>query len=65
MGILWGYNWISGLHSSCSSRFTGAVRDDADGGTVQPYEVSHLAEPVILNAKHTLNPLFGKESGAG
>jgi len=40
-----------------------AVQDDADGGAVQPHEVNHLAEPVILNAKGTLNPLFGEESG--
>jgi len=48
-----------------SSRLSDTVRDDADGGAVQPHEVSHLAEPIILNANGTLNPLVGKESGTG
>jgi len=38
-----------------------AVRDDADGGAVQPYEVSHLFEPIIVNENGTVNPLVGKE----
>ena len=39
-----------------------AFRDDADGGAVQPHEVSHLSEPILVNVNSTVNLLVGKES---
>jgi hypothetical protein len=48
---------VSGLYFWCFSRLSGAIRDDADGGAVQPHEVSHLSEPIILNANGAVNPL--------
>jgi hypothetical protein len=42
-----------------------ASRDDADGGAVQPHEVSHLFGPILVNMNSTVNPLVGKESGTG
>jgi|GEM_PF-1402251 hypothetical protein len=41
---------------------SGTVRNDADGEMVQPHEVSHLFEPVLVNANGLVNPLIGKES---
>ena len=35
-------------HSWCFARLSGGVRNDADGGAVQPHEVSHLAEPILV-----------------
>jgi len=43
-------------------RLSGAVRDDADGGAVQPHEVSHLSEPTLVKVNGTVNPLVGKKS---
>jgi hypothetical protein len=31
-------------------RLMNAVRDDAGGGAVQPHEVSHLFEPILVDA---------------
>jgi hypothetical protein len=42
-----------------------AFRDDADGGAVQPHEVSHLSEPTLVKVNGTVNPLVGKESRTG
>jgi len=42
-----------------------AVHDDADGGALQPHEVSHLFEPIIVNVNRPVNPLVGKESRTG
>ena len=42
-----------------------AFRDDADGGAVQPHEVSHLFGPILVNLNGTANPLVEKESGTG
>jgi hypothetical protein len=44
---------------------SGAVRDDADGGAVQPHEVSHLFGRTLMNVNRTADPLVGKESGMG
>jgi hypothetical protein len=44
---------------------SGAVRDDADGGAVQPHEVSYLFGPILVNVNGPVNPLVGKESGTG
>jgi len=46
-------------------RLSGAVRHDANGGTVQPHEVSHLFGPMLVNVNGTVNPLVGKESRTG
>jgi len=48
--------------SWCFFRLSGAVRDDTDGGAVQPHEVSHLAEPILVNVNDPVIPLVGKES---
>jgi len=42
-----------------------AVGDDADGGTVQPHEVSHLFGPILVNVNSLANPLVEQESGTG
>ena len=44
---------------------SGAVRDNADGGALQPHEVSHLSEPILVNVNGPVNSLVGKESRAG
>jgi hypothetical protein len=44
---------------------SGAVRDDADGGAVQPHEVSHLFGSILVKMNGPVNPLVGKESGTG
>lgn len=44
---------------------SGAFRYDADGGAVQPYEVSHLFRPTLVNVNSTVNPLVGQESRTG
>lgn len=51
-----------GLYSRCVFPLSGAFRDDADGGAVQPHEVSHLSEPTLVKVNGTVNPLVGKES---
>jgi len=43
-------------------RLSGAVRDDADSGAIQPYEVSHLSESILVNVNGTADPLIGKKS---
>ena len=42
-------------------RLSGAVRDDADGGAVQPHEVSHLSEPILMNVNSLVDLLVGDE----
>ena len=39
----------------------GAVRDDADGGALQPHEVSHLFEPILMNVNSLVDLLVGDE----
>ena len=57
--------WGSRLHSWCLSHFSGAVRDNADGGTLQPHEVSHLFEPILVNVNCVVNLLVGDEIPTG
>ena len=42
-----------------------AVRDDADGKTLQSHESSHLSVPTLVKVNGTANPLDGKESRTG
>ena len=44
---------------------SGAFRDDADGGAVQPHKASHLFGPILVKMNGRVNPLVGKESGTG
>jgi len=53
----WGKTFILGVFP-----LSGAFRDDADGGAVQPHEVSHLSEPTLVKVNGTVNPLVGKKS---
>ena len=46
-------------------RLSGAVRDNADDGTLQPHEVSHLFEPILVNVNCVVNLLVGDEIPTG
>jgi len=46
-------------------RLSSAVRDDADGGAVQPHEVSRLFGLILVKMNGSVNPLVGKESRTG
>jgi hypothetical protein len=39
-------------------RLMNAVRDDADGGAVQPHEVSHLFGPILMNVNSPARSAF-------
>ena len=52
-----------GLYSWCVFPLSGAVRDDADGEALPPYEVSHLFEPTLVSGP--VNPLVGDEIPTG
>jgi len=41
--------------------FSGAVWGDTGGGAVQPYEVSQLSEPALVNVDDPLDPLVWDE----
>jgi len=46
-------------------RLSGAVRNDAGGGAVQPHEVSHLSEPALVNVNGPGDQLVWDEIPTG
>jgi hypothetical protein len=41
-----------------------ALRDHADTGVQQPYEVPYLSECIVMNSHSLIDPLVGERRGA-